>query len=307
MNRGVFGRQMQSEADRQKMLFSCHLNSCFTLLELKGACLELKSLQSKETEDGSETEAELNGTGTVDDNRSAVITFTSGVASLGGRALGVVAGLGSLASSGAVLTLTSRNSRLDGLLRDDGLGRGNGLLGVLRSDGLCGVLRSDWLVGLLGVLAVITLTSRSVGVARDRLAGLLRNTGVAGVLGVLNAVVTTRAAGNDGRRLRDPGGSVSLDDGAGAVGDGESARLSNDVVLAANHEAGRAGAVGGVDIVHLGNGDGTVRRAGGNGNRTGSGSGLGSGEASKGKDDSGVLGVHFEGLFGLVSLKKEVF
>ena len=261
------------------MLFSCHLNSCFTLLQLNGACLELKSLQSKETEDGSETEADLDGTGTVDNDGSAVIT------------------------------LTSRNFRLDRLLRSDGLSRllgdnrlsrllrSDGLSRLLRSDGLSGLLRGDGLARLLGVLALIALTSRSVGVARNRLSGLLGNAGVAGVLGVLDAVVTTGAAGNDGRRLRDPGRSVSLDDGAGAVGDGQSARLSDDVVLAAKDEAGGAGAVGGVDVIHLGDGDGTVGRAGRNRDGTGSGGGLGSGKASEGKDD-GVLGVHFEGFVG---------
>lgn len=246
------------------MLFSCHLNSCFTLLELNGACLELKSLQSKETEHGSKTEAELDGTGTVDDDGSAVITLASSVAGLGSRALG--------ASGGAGVAFT-RNSRLDGDSRVARLDRGDGLSGLLRGNRLA------------RLLAVITLTSGSVGVARDRLAG--------------RAVVTTRAAGDRVRRLRDPGRSVSLNDGARAVGDGQSARLSDDVVLAAKDEAGGTGAVGGVDVVHLGDGDGTVGRAGGNGDSTGSG-GLGSGEASKGKDD-GVLGVHFEGLVGLVS------
>jgi len=259
------------------MLFSCHLNSCFTLLELNGACLELKSLQSKETEHGSETEAELDGTGTVDDDGSTVITLTSSVAGLGSRALGVVT------SGGAGIAFT-RNSRLDGLLRD------NRLAGLDRSDGLSGLLRGDGLAGMLRVLALITLTSGSVGVARDGLSGLRGN-------GVLRAVVTTRAAGDDGGRLRDPSRSVSLDDGAGAVGDGQSARLGDDVVLAAKDEAGGAGAVGGVDVVHLGDGDGTVGRAGGNRDGTGSGGGLGSGEASKGEDD-GVLGVHFEGFVG---------
>jgi hypothetical protein len=243
------------------MLFSCHLNSCFTLLQLNGACLELKSLQSKETEDGSETEAELDGTSTVDDDGSAVITLTSRNLRLD-RLLG--------------------DNRLSRLLRSDGLSRllrSDGLSRLLRSDGLSGLLRGDGLARLLGVLALIALTSGSVGVARDRLSGLL---------GV---------AGNDRGRLRDPGRSVSLDDGAGAVGDGQSARLSDDVVLAAKDEAGGAGAVGGVDVVHLGDGDGTVGRAGGNRDRTRSGGGLGSGEASKGKDD-GVLGVHFEGFVG---------
>lgn len=85
----------------------------------------------------------------------------------------------------------------------------------------------------------------------------------------------------------DRGGGDRLGDGARAVSDGQSARLSDDIVLASEVEAGRTSADSGVDIVHTGDGDGAVLDAGRLGSRRDNG-GLNGGEASKGNESGGV-------------------
>lgn len=245
----------------------------------------------------------LGSTGGHVGTRSAA-AHVVGISALLGAVVGRGAGLG---RSRAVRLADGARAVSDG--EGGGLGDGVGLVVVRESGGLRAVGGDgghdlsgvDGLGGsrLLGASSGsnqrAVVTERAVAQALGVLGGAGSHVGTLGntalvvsLVAVLSASILGRASG---------GGLGGLADGAGAVGDGQSARLSDDVVLAAKDEAGGAGAVGGVDVVHLGDGDGTVGRAGGNRDRTRSGGGLGSGEASKGKDD-GVLGVHFEGFVG---------
>lgn len=94
---------------------------------------------------------------------------------------------------------------------------------------------------------------------------------------------------------------MSLDDGAGAVGDGEGGLLGHGVLLAVEEEGGRPRAVGGVGRESLGGGDGLVVvlpspvpvGIRGRTRSLGAGLGRGKGEAGEGEREDG-LGVHYE-------------
>jgi hypothetical protein len=180
-------------------------------------------------------------------------------------ALGGLFGLGSLRSlgSGRVLgsswVLRSRSLRLAGLLD----------LRVLR---LFRVARVDGMLRLQGVTRLL------------RMSGL-------GVDGVVR-LSTTGLVGDPSRT-----GRVSLSDGARAVSDSQSGGLSDDVVLAAQVEAGRLRAVGGVNFVHVGDCHSAVfatSMRSGNRSRSDDVGGLSSSDANEGKESSGVEGVHLE-------------
>lgn len=154
-------------------------------------------------------------------------------------------------------------------LDSTGAGNDDGSLGDIRTLGGLGGLRSLRAGGLGGNHRVLGL---------GRVLGLL---GLGGVLRLGGSRVVGLA--RDPSRAR----GVSLSDGARAVSDGQSARLSDDVVLASEVEAGRTSADSGVDIVHTGDGDGAVLDAGRLRSRRDNG-GLNGGEASKGNESGGV-------------------
>lgn len=160
-------------------------------------------------------------------------------------------------------------------LDSTGAGNDDGSLGDIRTLGGLGGLRNLGAGGLGGVLGLGRVL-RLLGLGRMlrllRLGGMLR-LGGSRVVGL--ARDPSRASG------------VSLSDGARAVSDGQSARLSDDVVLASKVEAGRTSADSGVDIVHTGDGDGAVLDAGRLRSRRDNG-GLNGGEASKGDKSGGV-------------------
>jgi hypothetical protein len=148
-------------------------------------------------------------------------------------------------------------------LDSTGAGNDDGSLGDIRTLGGLGGLRSLRAGGLGGNHRVLRLLGlgRVLRLGGSRVVGLARD--------------PSRARG------------VSLSDGARAVSDGQSARLSDDVVLASEVEAGRTSADSGVDIVHTGDGDGAVLDAGRLRSRRDNG-GLNGGEASKGNESGGV-------------------
>lgn len=154
-------------------------------------------------------------------------------------------------------------------LDSTGAGNDDGSLGDIRTLGGLGGLRSLRAGGLGG-------NHRVLGLGR-----VLRLLGLGGVLRLGGSRVVGLA--RDPSRAR----GVSLSDGARAVSDGQSARLSDDVVLASEVEAGRTSADSGVDIVHTGDGDGAVLDAGRLRSRRDNG-GLNGGEASKGNESGGV-------------------
>lgn len=154
-------------------------------------------------------------------------------------------------------------------LDSTGAGNDDGSLGDIRTLGGLGGLRSLRAGGLGG-------NHRVLGLGR-----VLRLLGLGGVLRLGGSRVVGLA--RDPSRAR----GVSLSDGARAVSDGQSARLSDDIVLASEVEAGRTSADSGVDIVHTGDGDGAVLDAGRLGSRRDNG-GLNGGEASKGNESGGV-------------------
>ena len=154
-------------------------------------------------------------------------------------------------------------------LDSTGAGNDDGSLGDIRTLGGLGGLRSLRAGGLGG-------NHRVLGLGR-----VLRLLGLGRVLRLGGSRVVGLA--RDPSRAR----GVSLSDGARAVSDGQSARLSDDVVLASEVEAGRTSADSGVDIVHTGDGDGAVLDAGRLRSRRDNG-GLNGGGASKGNESGGV-------------------
>jgi hypothetical protein len=225
---------------------------------LRRSAFVVASLQGHKTKDGGKAEAEANGTGAGGDDGSLGDVL----------ALGGLLGLRSLGSGGVLgsgRVLRSGSLRLAGLLD----------LGVLRLDG---VLRLLGVTGLDGML---------------RLRGVTRLFGVTGlrVDGVVG-LSTAGMAGDPSRTSR-----VSLSDGARTVSDDQSGRLSDNIVLAAQVEAGRLRAVGGVNLVHVGDGNGTVLATtmrSGHRSRGDDIGGLSSSNANKGKKSSGVESVHLE-------------
>jgi len=157
-------------------------------------------------------------------------------------------------------------------LDSTGAGNDDGSLGDIRTLGGLGGLGNRGAGGLGGVLGLGRVLRLGRMLRLLRLGGMLR-LGGSRVVGL--ARDPSRASG------------VSLSDGARAVSDGQSARLSDDVVLASQVEAGRTSADSGVDIVHTGDGDGAVLDAGRLRSRRDNG-GLNGGEASKG-DKSGSV------------------
>lgn len=157
-------------------------------------------------------------------------------------------------------------------LDSTGAGNDDGSLGDIRTLGGLGGLGNLGAGGLGGVLGLGRVLRLGRMLRLLRLGGMLR-LGGSRVVGL--ARDPSRASG------------VSLSDGARAVSDGQSARLSDDVVLASQVEAGRTSADSGVDIVHTGDGDGAVLDAGRLRSRRDNG-GLNGGEASKG-DKSGSV------------------
>lgn len=110
----------------------------------------------------------------------------------------------------------------------------------------------------------------------------------------VNGVVglsTTGMAGDPSRTSR-----VSLSDGARTVSDDQSGGLGDNIVLAAQVEAGRLRAVSGVNLIHAGDGNGAVLATMGSGHRSRGDDivGLSSSNANKGKESGGVKGVHLE-------------
>jgi hypothetical protein len=157
-------------------------------------------------------------------------------------------------------------------LDSTGAGNDDGSLGDIRTLGGLGGLGNLGAGGLGGVLGLGRVLRLGRMLRLLRLGGMLR-LGGSRVVGL--ARDPSRASG------------VSLSDGARAVSDGQSARLSDDVVLASEVEAGRTSADSGVDIVHTGDGDGAVLDAGRLRSRRDNG-GLNGGEASKGNESGGV-------------------
>jgi len=231
------------------------------------------SLQSHKTKDSGKAKAEANDTGAGGDDGSLGDVLAIG-GLLGLRSLGSLGSGGVLRSGGIP---RSGSLRLAGLLD----------LGVLRLDGILRLLRVTGLDGILRLLRVTRLDGmlRLRGVTRLLRVTRLRVDGVVGLS-------TTGMAGDPSRTSR-----VSLSDGARTVSDDQSGGLSDNIVLTAQVEAGRLRAVGGVNLVHAGDGNGAVLATtmrSGHRSRGDDIGGLSSSNANKGKESSGVKGVHFE-------------